>query len=318
MFAKGKTDFTVTVPESDEYTAEVRGKIAELADNLHQARDSVKDLVLQANTLANEAIQGNLNCRADMSKVEGDFAEVLNGINNTLESVVEPVQEAIRIADEYALANFSARFNPDLKVAGDWSGFKDSLDNIGIQICEAIRLINERVIELTTNSEEAATSVQEISSGAEQIAQNMGGVSANAEQGDEGIVQILKAMEDFTITVGEVSQRAEMVSGSATEASLFSKEGIELARKSENAMKGIVGSTNEVNGIVQDINQQMEEIGKIVRLITDISNQTNLLALNAAIELQGQEMQEGDLLLLLLRSSPLPRTPVNLLRISQI
>jgi methyl-accepting chemotaxis protein len=49
-------------------------------------------------------------------------------------------------------------------------------------------------------------------------------------------------------------------------------------------MKGIVGSTNEVNGIVQDINQQMEEIGKIVRLITDISNQTNLLALNAAIE----------------------------------
>ncbi len=284
MFAKGKTGFTVTVPESDEYTAEVRGKIADLADNLHHARDSVKELVLQANTLANEAIQGNLNCRADTTKVEGDFAEVLNGINNTLESVVEPVQEAIRIADEYALANFTARFNPDLKVAGDWTGFKNSLDNIGIQICEAIRLINERVIELTTNSEEAATSVQEISSGAEQIAQNMGGVSANAEQGDEGIVQILKAMEDFTITVGEVSQRAEMVSGSATEASLFSKEGIELARKSENAMKGIVGSTNEVNGIVQDINQQMEEIGKIVRLITDISNQTNLLALNAAIE----------------------------------
>ena len=283
-FAKGETDFDVNVPDSDEYTNEVGKKIVSLADNIHQARDSVKDLVLQANNLAKDAIRGNLKSRADTTRVAGDFAEVLDGINNTLESVVTPVQEAIKVADEYALANFTARFDPALQVEGDWTGFKISLDNIGIQICEAIRLINVKILELTSNTEEATTSVQEISSGAQQIAQNMGSVNANAEQGDIGIVQILKAMEDFTITVGEVSQRAEMVSGSATEANLFSKEGIELARKSEAAMKGIIGSTSEVNGIVQDINLQMGEIGKIVRLITDISNQTNLLALNAAIE----------------------------------
>ena len=91
-------------------------------------------------------------------------------------------------------------------------------------------------------------------------------------------------MEDLTITVGEVSQRAEKVSGSATEANQFSKEGIELAKRSESAMGNIQLSTREVDQIVREINVQMEEIGKIVRLITDISNQTNLLALNAAIE----------------------------------
>ena len=35
---------------------------------------------------------------------------------------------------------------------------------------------------------------------------------------------------------------------------------------------------------IRDLNNQMKEIGKIVRLISDIASQTNLLALNAAIE----------------------------------
>jgi methyl-accepting chemotaxis protein len=49
-------------------------------------------------------------------------------------------------------------------------------------------------------------------------------------------------------------------------------------------MTEITRSSDEVDLIVKEINAQMEEIGKIVRLISDIANQTNLLALNAAIE----------------------------------
>jgi len=284
MFANGKTDFEVRIPESDQYTDDVRKKIVDLTVNLHRARDSVKNLVVQAKSLAKGAIQGDLKNRADITQVTGDFAEVLSGINDTLESVVTPVQEAIRVANEYANANFSARVDSSLKMAGDWVGFKTALDNIGIQICDAIGAINKQILELASNAEEATASVEEVSAGAQQIARNTGSVSANAEQGDDGITQVLKAMEDLTITVGEVSQRAEKVSHSATEANQFSKEGIDLAKKSESAMKGITGSTSEVDQIVREINQQMEEIGKIVRLITDISNQTNLLALNAAIE----------------------------------
>ena len=35
---------------------------------------------------------------------------------------------------------------------------------------------------------------------------------------------------------------------------------------------------------IRNLDAQMHEIGKIVKLISDIANQTNLLALNAAIE----------------------------------
>lgn len=283
-FSKGKTDFVVSIPSSDQYTEDVKTKIDTLTNNLYLARDAVKNLVLEANALAQAAILGDLKHRADALKISGDFAEVVNGVNATLDSVVTPVQEAIRVADEYAHANFTERFNPSITVAGDWVGFKSALDNIGIQICDAISKINKQVLDLASNAEEATASVEEISAGAQQIAKNAGSVSANAEQGDEGIVQVLKAMEDLTITVGEVSQRAEKVSAFATQANQFSKEGIDLAKKSESAMEGIMNSTNEVDQVVKEINKQMDEIGKIVRLITDISNQTNLLALNAAIE----------------------------------
>lgn len=375
QFAKGKTNFDVVIPESNKFTQDVKEKIVDLTNNLHQARDSVKNLVLQANGLAQAAIQGDLKHRADTAIVAGDYAEVLNGVNKTLETVgvplnaaarwiedvaygrnvqditddypgdyaiiktninesnrvlrgllsetdrlakgatagdlkirgelsqftgawkgilaginetldtvVTPVQEAIRVAERYAQADFSVRFDSSIPVAGDWIGFKDALDDIGIQICDAIGAINKQILELASNAEEATASVEEVSAGAQQVAKNTGSVSINAEQGDEGVTQVLKAMEDLTITVGEVSQRAEKVSGSATEANQFSKEGIDLARKSESAMGAITSSTNEVDQIVREINLQMEEIGKIVRLITDISNQTNLLALNAAIE----------------------------------
>ena len=103
-------------------------------------------------------------------------------------------------------------------------------------------------------------------------------------QGKDGIIQVLKAMEDLNITVSEVSRRAEFVSTSATQANEYAKNGVNLAKKSENAINEIKHSSSEVDHIVKDINQQMDEIGKIVRFISDIANQTNLLALNAAIE----------------------------------
>jgi methyl-accepting chemotaxis protein len=49
-------------------------------------------------------------------------------------------------------------------------------------------------------------------------------------------------------------------------------------------MTEITGATNNVYGIVKDIEKQMNDIGKIIVLIRDLASQTNLLALNAAIE----------------------------------
>lgn len=255
-----------------------------IKNNLNTCIDAVNALVADANFLANAGIKGQLETRADATKHRGDFRKIVEGVNETLDSVIIPVNEALRVSKEYANSNFAARVDPALKVSGDWIAFKDALNNIGIRVSEAVSLINKQVIDLASNAEEATASTQEVAAGAQQVARITGEVSSNSRQGEDSIIQVLKAMEDLNITVAEVSRKAEMVSVTATQANNFAKSGVDLAQKSETAMNEIKRSSSEIDQIVKDINQKMDEIGKIVRLISDIANQTNLLALNAAIE----------------------------------
>ncbi|WP_319578456.1 methyl-accepting chemotaxis protein [uncultured Methanospirillum sp.] len=284
LLAEGNTNVLREVGDADEYTKEARVLFLAINEKVETLAESINNLVRDADKLSKAAIEGKLDIRADALKHQGDFKKVVEGVNNTLDSVIIPVHEALRVSKEYANYRFNVRVDPSLNVAGDWIEFKEVLNDIGIQVSAAVVLINRYLTDLSSNAEEAAASIEEVSAGAQQVAKNAGSVSVNAEMGNDGISQVLRAMEDLTVTVGEVSQRAEHVSTSATQANEFSKTGIDLARKSEASMVGISQSANEVDVIVQDINHQMDEIGKIVRLISDIANQTNLLALNAAIE----------------------------------
>ena len=64
----------------------------------------------------------------------------------------------------------------------------------------------------------------------------------------------------------------------------LSHKGSESSTLADIGMKSIVKSHDETGRIIQEINSEMDKIGDIVGIITDIADQTNLLALNAAIE----------------------------------
>lgn len=281
---KGDINCTYDVTPPDEHTNEVAALFVAINESLKEATSAISLMIADAKMLSTAAVEGKLDTRADVSHHQGEYRTIVEGVNQTLDSVMSPVKEALRVSREYSNYQFRARIDPSLNMSGDWIEFKQALDNIGVQISAAVGLINQQLLALASNAEEATASIEEVSAGAQQIAQSAGGVSRNAELGNDGITQVLKAMEDLNITVGEVSQRAEQVSTAAVQANEYSKMGVDLARKSESSMTEITQSTTEVDTIVKEINTQMEEIGKIVRLISDIANQTNLLALNAAIE----------------------------------
>ena len=282
--SKGDTNLSINIADADQYTKDAHDNFVRINNRLSQVNDAVRLLVNDALVLSEAGTAGRLQTRADATRHHGDFRKVVEGVNDTLDSVIIPVNEALRVSREYANSNFAARVDPALNLSGDWIEFKEALNNIGIQVSAAVELINKQLLDLASNAEEATASIEEVSAGAQQIAKNAGEVSGNSLRGEDGIHQVLKAMEDLNITVAEVSRRAEGVSSTATVANGFAKNGVELAQKTETAMEEIKQSSYEVDQIVKDINLQMDEIGKIVRLISDIANQTNLLALNAAIE----------------------------------
>jgi methyl-accepting chemotaxis protein len=270
-----------------DFTNEMRvlpGKQIVLTNGLNGIRTNVLALITDANMLAKAADEGKLKTRADANKHKGDYKKIIEGVNATLDSVVVPVNEALRVSKGYATQDFTTRVDPNLKVPGDWLAFKEALNNIGIAVSTAVTNIGTQVTDLAAGAEEANASVEEVTAGAGQVARNTSAVSVNVEKSMAGIEQVQKAMEDLSRTIQEVATRADVTAKLVQDTTSYSKEGMDLARKTENGMQGITKSSNDVNVIILEIKGQMDKISEIVSLITDLANQTNLLALNAAIE----------------------------------
>lgn len=261
-----------------------RGDFNIIKSNLNLCIDNINALIADTNMLSKSALDGKLQVRADATKHQGDYRKIVEGVNDTLDAVIAPVNEAMRVSNEYAKGDFRASFDPSLQVKGDFIKFKEALDNIGIQVSKALTIVNQQINDLAASAEEANASIEEVSAGSGQVAKNSAAVSGNAEQSSQGINEVLKAMEDLSKTIQQVATKAEQVSVLVQESNDYSRKGMDLARKTENGMDGITKSSNEVNTIILEIKSQMDKIGEIVNLITELANQTNLLALNAAIE----------------------------------
>ncbi|HWQ67852.1 MAG TPA: methyl-accepting chemotaxis protein [Methanospirillum sp.] len=282
--AEGKTNFVTHTIPADEHTHNAFESFSTINKALNHARVAIERMAEDSHRLTEAALAGDLSYRSDPSVHQGEFQAIISGINQTLDATIAPVHEAIRISKEYARYNFTARFSSDIHIKGEWVGFQKALDETGVEVSHVISTLNQRVQELSASIEEASASVEEITSGAQEISTTMGVVNKNSTMNDQSLSQIIYAMEDLNQTVSSVSRKADSVAALSQEANEFAKSGMELVKKSDHSMAEITKSSEHVDTIVKDINVQMNEIGKIVRVISDIANQTNLLSLNAAIE----------------------------------
>ena len=230
------------------------------------------------------AAEGRLKEQGDSSRFVGAYQEIVFGINNMLDSLINPVNEAMRLSGSYAKGDYTDRISEDLSVKGDFIPFKEALNQIGIQGSEAIGGVKSEIENLTGGMEETNASAEDVTSSTGLLSENASSVSSLAERSGAGIKQTLNAMEELSQTVSAVALKAEQASALAKQTVDLSEKGVSLAGKAEKGMDGIMHSVDETGVIVTDITNQMEEIGKIVDVISGIADQTGLLALNAAIE----------------------------------
>ncbi|HWQ63222.1 MAG TPA: methyl-accepting chemotaxis protein [Methanospirillum sp.] len=260
------------------------GERDHLGESMIQMKTELIAMTDVMSRLAEEAAAGNLMYRGDADRFSGEYRKIISGVNQTLDHVIGPVHEGIRLANEFSQNNFSARFNPDIKVSGDFVQFKESLDAIGVQVSATIQVIINKMTDLAGGAEEAQASIDEVANGASEVATNAEAVSHHADQGSNGVDQVLKEMEDLSVTVSGISSRTEQASRLADEGNTLSAQGQKLALVAEEGMEGIRDATADLNTMIMAIREQMEQINKVVGIITAISDETNLLALNAAIE----------------------------------
>ncbi len=138
----------------------------------------------------------------------------------------------------------------------------------------------KRIFESMENLDRAITdtssSVNEMTVAIEQVADNVTNLSAIAEETASSMSRMDKAIGSIEQFANETASLSEAVIRDAEEGA----KSVDLARQGIHQIAAVVNHAEEV---ITRLGKRAAEIGKIVKVIDEVSSQTNLLALNAAI-----------------------------------
>ncbi|HWA74140.1 MAG TPA: methyl-accepting chemotaxis protein [Polyangiaceae bacterium] len=237
-----------------ELQVQARSQGDVLSQSMGRAVGVLRSLLAEVKALIAAAQAGNLDERADTSRYQGGYAELLTGMNRVLEAVSEPIQEANRVLAQVAGRDLTARARNDFR--GDYASMMNSLNT-------ATDNLKESMLKVSSSSEQVSSASTQIAAASQSVAQGASEQAAALEETSSALVEMSAA----TKRNAQNAQAANDLANNAREAS--NNGGAAMAQMTD-AMNKIRSAAEATAAIIRDINE--------------ISFQTNLLALNAAVE----------------------------------
>ncbi len=262
------------------------GKQIILTEGLNNIRTNVSALISDANMLAIAAVEGKLSTRADITKHQGDFRKIVEGVNNTLDAVIGPLGLAAIYIERISKGDMPEIITE--KYAGDFNAIKENLNtlikSLGL-IIEKSKLIaagdltvtlekrstNDELMESLNNLVRTnANTIDEFKLAIENIVQASQQLQAVAEQISQGSTEQAASTEEVT------SSMEEMVSNI--------NQNADNAKQTEKIALQASGDINQGNKSVAITVDAMKRIADKITIVGEIAEKTDLLAINAAIE----------------------------------
>ncbi|MER2106113.1 MAG: methyl-accepting chemotaxis protein [Solibacillus sp.] len=180
--------------------------------------------------------------------------------------------------------------NGDLAVQVDLQT-KDEMLEIEQSFNKMIGSLNELVKEISTSSEYVAASSEELHAGVEEttssivyVTETMEQVADGAKAQTSGLVTSKTAMDEVARGVHEIAEDSQTIYALTKETANYASEGDASVSQSAKQMQAIETNVQKTSDMIAQLQERSVEIGRILKLITDIADQTNLLSLNASIE----------------------------------
>lgn len=254
-----------------------------LGYSLITMRDNLRRVIRETNDAVKEAGElGNLSTRISQENKEGAWLNLTGSINSLLDSIAQPFGKVNTVVNAMAGGDLSQRFddvvNGDLLLMA--TNLNKALDNVSDllnQISASSKIVDESSNEMLVVSEEMKVNTQEIASS---IAQMSSGAQKQVVKVDESS-NLVEAIMNSSRDMGE---QADNINLAAQGGVTSSEKGLDLIKKVGHSMEDIATFSANSYDSIQVLTRRSIEISKVLGVITDIASQTNLLALNAAIE----------------------------------
>jgi methyl-accepting chemotaxis protein len=265
---------------------EAKSDLDVLAKSYQRTVKAVHALTQDTVALAEAATQGKLATRADASKHQGDYRDIVQGINDTLDSVMGPLNVAANYVDRISKGDNPPAITETYN--GDFNLIKNNLNALIV-------------------------SMNEITSAAEEIAGGNLTVIIRERSAQDKLMHALAAMvggltqtvSDIRVIAGEVSSASQAIATASIQVSKGASSQAAAAEEASSSMEEMVSNIKQNADNAQQTDKianksshdaqatgksvleavsAMKEIANKISIIEEIARQTNLLALNAAIE----------------------------------
>ncbi|PWA07601.1 hypothetical protein DCC39_16555 [Pueribacillus theae] len=272
---EGRTDKTLELLEKAEpQSVQLTFKLKALAAENQKSMNASGQSILESAANVEKLIISLIACAVIIGMIIAFL---------TARVIVKPILRVANRLDRVANGDLSGK---PLKTKA-----KDEIGRLVASSNKMVEGLRNLVLNVNQSSEQITASAQELTASSEQSSNATEQIAASSEQMASGAEAQLNSVNEAVVTINQISAgiqqiaaNSESVSTIAEEASTSCKDGVGTVNEVVEQMHSIENTVKETAKVIETLGERSNEIGKIVTLITDISDQTSLLALNAAIE----------------------------------
>lgn len=241
-----------------------------------------RSIVTQADNLTatiQEIDKGNFDARATaMSEDElGQFATALNGMMDRTLSFVRTEDER----DDLQNAIFGMLEELTQLAEGDLTVTATVDDSMLGAVADSFNFMIEQLREIIGNVQNAT---EEVSSSASQIQLTAETLARGSEAQASQIVDTSAAIDEMSLSIQQVSENAALSAIVGQESQANAQIGSKAVSDTIAGMGRIREQVETTAERLERLNASSREIGKITKVINDISERTSILAINASIQ----------------------------------
>ena len=182
--------------------------------------------------------------------------------------ITAPISQAVQVAGRIA--------GGDLTVSAEVSGNDETAQMLGSlrSMAEGLRNLVHQIAE---NSRQLESATHAVASDAQHIA-------ATSSQQSNSLGAVAAAVEELTVSIASVSDRAAHTRELAQENAQVAESGRTLVNRAAAQIESVANGIDNASQRIVTLKADSDNISAIIGVISEIADQTNLLALNAAIE----------------------------------